>query len=76
MTEKQRHPNPDDRSDNVEKLQHMVQDTIENIEDSHDAYPMANEEEKRAIEEKNKRREESINAMRSEIKDEARHNQQ
>ncbi|SEB14099.1 small acid-soluble spore protein (thioredoxin-like protein) [Thalassobacillus cyri] len=76
MTEKQRHPNPDDRSDNVEKLQHMVQDTIENIEDSHDAYPMANEEEKRAIAEKNKRREESINAMRSEIKDEARHNQQ
>ncbi|GGC88799.1 small, acid-soluble spore protein Tlp [Thalassobacillus devorans] len=75
MENNQRHPNPDDRSDNVEKLQHMVQDTIENIEDSHDAYPMANEQEKRAIEEKNKRREESINAMRNEIKDEARHNQ-
>ncbi|WP_028782892.1 small acid-soluble spore protein Tlp [Thalassobacillus devorans] len=76
MSHQHRHPNPDDRSDNLEKLQHMVQDTIENIEDSHDAYPMANEQEKQAIEAKNKRREESINAMRSEIKDEARNSKQ
>ncbi|MTH51846.1 small acid-soluble spore protein Tlp [Bacillus mangrovi] len=63
--------NPDDRSDNVEKLQDMVQNTIENIEKSHETMGIATEEERSLIEEKNKRREDSINAMRAEIKDEA-----
>ncbi|MBS2969115.1 small acid-soluble spore protein Tlp [Metabacillus sp. KIGAM252] len=63
--------NPDDRSDNVEKLQDMVQNTIENIEKAHDSLAMANEKDRREIEEKNKRREDSIAAMRSEIQDEA-----
>ena len=31
MMAKQNRPNPDDRTDNVEKLQSMVQNTIENI---------------------------------------------
>ncbi|KZZ82723.1 MULTISPECIES: small acid-soluble spore protein Tlp [Bacillaceae] len=63
--------NPDDRSDNVEKLQDMVQNTIQNIEKSHDSLAMANEKDRREIEEKNKRREDSIAAMRTEIQDEA-----
>ena len=29
-------PKPDDRSDNAEKLQEMVQNTIENMEESED----------------------------------------
>ncbi|MFD2212687.1 MULTISPECIES: small acid-soluble spore protein Tlp [Bacillaceae] len=64
-------PNPDDRSDNVEKLQSMVQNTIENIEEAQDSMQFANQEERERIEAKNHRREESINAMRNEIKDEA-----
>ncbi|WP_078434118.1 small acid-soluble spore protein Tlp [Metabacillus halosaccharovorans] len=68
---KQTKPNPDDRSDNVEKLQSMVQNTIENIEEAQDSMAFANSEERERIEAKNLRREESINAMRNEIKDEA-----
>ncbi|CAG9621889.1 small acid-soluble spore protein Tlp [Sutcliffiella rhizosphaerae] len=63
--------NPDDRSDNVEKLQDMLQNTIENIEEAQDSIQFATEEEKSLIEAKNKRREESIQAFRSEIQDEA-----
>ncbi|MCG1020817.1 MULTISPECIES: small acid-soluble spore protein Tlp [Sutcliffiella] len=68
---KQHRANPDDRSDNVEKLQSMVQNTIENIEEAHDSMQFANDEERARIEAKNHRREESIAAFRAEIKDEA-----
>ncbi len=64
-------PKPDDRSDNVEKLQSMVQNTIENIEAAHETMQFASPEERAQIEAKNKRREESIAGMREEIKDEA-----
>ncbi|WP_117156063.1 small acid-soluble spore protein Tlp [Paraliobacillus quinghaiensis] len=63
-------PNPDNRADNVEKLQEMVQNTIQNIEEAHDTMQFASEEEKENIKAKNARREESLEAMRSEIKDE------
>lgn len=78
MTDSRHQPKPDDRSDNVEKLQEAVQNTIENIEASHDTLEMEgmSEEERRKILEKNKRREESIDGMRAEIKDEARHQQE
>ncbi|MEC1721590.1 small acid-soluble spore protein Tlp [Schinkia azotoformans] len=64
-------PKPDDRSDNVERLQDMVQNTIENIEAAHETMQFASSEERAQIEAKNKRREESIAGMREEIKDEA-----
>ncbi|MBY0120521.1 small acid-soluble spore protein Tlp [Bacillus sp. S/N-304-OC-R1] len=64
-------PNPDDRSDNVEKLQTMVQNTIENINEAEESLQFANEEDRARIEAKNERRKESIEAMRSEIKDES-----
>ncbi|HLR80469.1 MAG TPA: small acid-soluble spore protein Tlp [Bacillota bacterium] len=64
-------PKPDDRRDNVEKLQEMVQDTIQNIEKSHETLKYASSEETREqIEAKNKRREEAIEGMRAEIQDE------
>ncbi|SES77974.1 small acid-soluble spore protein (thioredoxin-like protein) [Oceanobacillus limi] len=63
-------PKPDDRSDNVEKLQDMVQDTIQNIEAAHETMQFASGEEKEQIKAKNKRREEAIEGMRAEIKDE------
>jgi small acid-soluble spore protein (thioredoxin-like protein) len=64
-------PKPDDRSDNVEKLQSMIHDTIENIEAAEDSLRFTDSEEQRQqIEAKNERRRESIEAYRSEIKDE------
>ncbi|UOE92200.1 small acid-soluble spore protein Tlp [Alkalihalobacillus sp. LMS39] len=65
-------PKPDDRSDNVEKLQEMVQNTIENIEESEETLKYTDsDQERQNIEAKNARREDSIQAMRAEIKDEA-----
>jgi small acid-soluble spore protein (thioredoxin-like protein) len=48
-----------------------VQNTIKNIEDAHETIDFSSAEERKKIEDKNKRREEAIEAMRSEIKDEA-----
>ncbi|MEH6841909.1 small acid-soluble spore protein Tlp, partial [Priestia megaterium] len=39
-------PNPDDRSDNVEKLQTMVQNTMKNIEEAEEAAACSTEEER------------------------------
>lgn len=69
-------PNPDDRSDNVEKLQKNVQNTIENIEAAHETMKFASGEDKEKIVAKNRRREEAIQGMREEIKDEAAHDEQ
>lgn len=64
-------PKPDDRSDNVEKLQDMVQNTIGNIEAAEETMVFAEGKERAAIKAKNERRKESIASMRSEIQDEA-----
>jgi small acid-soluble spore protein (thioredoxin-like protein) len=64
-------PNPDDRSDNVQKLQEMVQNTIGNMEKAEATAELSTDEERANIEAKNESRRESIEAMRSEIKDEA-----
>ncbi|GIN64429.1 small, acid-soluble spore protein Tlp [Robertmurraya siralis] len=63
-------PNPDDRSDNVEKLQDMVHNTIENMEEAEATMDLSNEKDRAQIAAKNERRRESINSMREEIKDE------
>ncbi|OIK08897.1 small acid-soluble spore protein Tlp [Peribacillus sp. B-H-3] len=63
-------PNPDDRSDNVEKLQDAVQNTIENIDRAEESLEFATGDEKQQIMDKNERRRDSIQGMRNEIKDE------
>jgi small acid-soluble spore protein (thioredoxin-like protein) len=66
---------PDNRADNVEKLQSAVQNTIQNMEEADEYLTEHADEissvERSSIEEKNERRRESIAGMRSEIKDEA-----
>ncbi|MDG5789922.1 small acid-soluble spore protein Tlp [Evansella sp. AB-P1] len=63
---------PDNRKDNVERLQKMVENTKENIEAAEET--MDNEHltapEKNAIEDKNERRQESIESFKAEIADE------
>jgi small acid-soluble spore protein (thioredoxin-like protein) len=64
-------PKPDDRSDNVEKLQSMIHDTIENIEAAEESLQFTDSETQRQqIKAKNDRRRESIESYRAEIKDE------
>lgn len=64
-------PKPDDRSDNAEKLQSMIHDTLENIEAAEDSLALTDSDtQRRQIEEKNQRRRESIESYRAEIKDE------
>lgn len=65
-------PKPDDRSDNVEKLQSMIHDTIENMEAAEESMRFTDSEEQmQQIEAKNERRRESIKAFREEVRDEA-----
>jgi small acid-soluble spore protein (thioredoxin-like protein) len=63
-------PNPDDRSDNVEKIQSMIVHTIENMDEAEESMNYANAEDLARIEAKNERRRESLASFRSEIKDE------
>ncbi|MBN8207571.1 small acid-soluble spore protein Tlp [Bacillus sp. NTK071] len=68
--------NQDDRRDNAAKLQQMVQDTTENKRDAEASLEFTDSaEQKKQIEAKNQRREESIKAMRNEIKDESNYDQ-
>ncbi|PEC11702.1 small acid-soluble spore protein Tlp [Bacillus toyonensis] len=64
-------PNPDNRNDNAEKLQEMVQNTIDNFSEAKETAELSNEKDRAAIEAKNQRRLESIDSLKSEIKDES-----
>ena len=66
-------PKPDDRSDNVKKIQGHIDHTIQNIEFAEDMIRSTdNEKTKRELKDKNERREDALTGMREEIRDEAR----
>lgn len=67
-------PKPDDRSNNPERIERAIGNTLQNMNEAED-YLKAHaddmsEEQKQQIKEKNKRREESIEGFREELKDE------
>eukprot|EP00828_Plagiopyla_frontata_P039659 TRINITY_DN5224_c0_g1_i5.p2 TRINITY_DN5224_c0_g1~~TRINITY_DN5224_c0_g1_i5.p2 ORF type:complete len:125 (-),score=32.51 TRINITY_DN5224_c0_g1_i5:121-495(-) len=63
---------PDDRSDNVEKIQYNIDKTILNCELADEMIAKTEDEKmKQTLKEKNQRRENALNAMKKEIKDEA-----
>ncbi|MDN3955864.1 small acid-soluble spore protein Tlp [Sporolactobacillus laevolacticus] len=66
---------PDDRSDNMEKIAKNIGHTLQNMDEANDFVKAhgneMSEEEKQQIQEKNQRREQSIEGLRDEIKDEA-----
>ncbi|WP_391119267.1 small acid-soluble spore protein Tlp [Psychrobacillus sp. L3] len=64
-------PKPDDRSDNVEKLQDMAKNTIGNMEAAEEAMGFLDGDEREALREKNERRKKSLEGFRQEILDEA-----
>ncbi len=64
--------NPDNRADNVQHLQNSIDGTVRNIRKTNETIRATdNEKSKAELKAKNKRREEALNAFRSEIKDEA-----
>jgi small acid-soluble spore protein (thioredoxin-like protein) len=66
---------PDDRSDNVEKLQSHINHTIENLEEAEQYLDEHGEEiapqERQAILQNNENRRDSLQGLREEIRDEA-----
>lgn len=66
-------PKPDDRSDNVEKIQKNINHTIENIEAAEDMMRKTdNPQTKQQLQAKNERRREALEGFRKEIRDEAK----
>lgn len=62
---------PDDRRDNVKKIQENINHTIKNIELAEDMMAVTdNPKTKRDLKEKNNRREEALDGMKKEIRDE------
>jgi small acid-soluble spore protein (thioredoxin-like protein) len=70
-------PKPDDRSDNVEKLREMIQNTMGNMRETRHFLKAHGDEmrlqDKAALEAKNERRERAIEGFRDEIQDELPH---
>ncbi|OQB16020.1 MAG: Small, acid-soluble spore protein Tlp [Firmicutes bacterium ADurb.Bin193] len=68
---------PDDRSDNVEKIQRNINWTIHNMELADEMIEKgSNEKMKKELEKKNERRRAALESMRNEIADEARAREQ
>ena len=65
-------PKPDDRTDNVERIQFNIDNTIMNYRKTEDAIKITEDEKQRSeLEEKNKRRDQALKGMRKEIRQEA-----
>lgn len=65
-------PKPDDRRDNVEKIQYNINKIIENTELAEEMIAETDDEKTKAeLKEKNERREEALQSLRKEIRDEA-----
>ena len=65
-------PNPDDRRDNVEKIQFSIDNTIKNYREAEQMMSMTdNEKTIKELKEKNERRKNAVEGLRAEIKDEA-----
>jgi len=70
--ELQHEKNPDDRSDNVERIQKNISRTIGNMEIAEEIIAKTSDEKKKKdLQEKNDRRSDALGGMRKEIKDEA-----
>jgi len=63
---------PDDRTDNVDRIQYNIDKTILNCELADEMIEKTDDPKmKQTLEEKNERRESALNNMRDEIRDEA-----
>lgn len=70
-------PKPDDRRDNVDKIQFNIDNTIQNYREAQTIIRgTENEQMKQDLIDKNERRLESLEGMKEEIKDEAKDKEQ
>lgn len=70
-------PNPDDRSDNAERIQRNINFTLKNMEAADEMIEETDDEKtKRTLAEKNERRREALRGMRSEMRDESHKNKE
>lgn len=70
-------PKPDNRKDNVEKIQENIDHTVKNIRLANDMMALEdNPKTKHDLQAKNDRREDALDGMRKEIRDEAKDRQQ
>lgn len=68
-------PKPDDRSDNVKRIQDNIDNTLKNISLANEMIAKSNDpNEIQNMKERNERREEALEKMRSEIREEALEN--
>jgi small acid-soluble spore protein (thioredoxin-like protein) len=65
-----RHRKPDDRSNNVERMRDIVKNTEEKVQEAEISMEFADPLENNRLKEKNKRRKQSIEALKEEMKDE------
>ena len=65
-----RKPNPDDRSDNVQKIKRIIKNTEENLHEAEFSMEFSNPSERQMIKEKNERRKQSMESLKAEMKDE------
>ena len=66
-------PNPDNREDNVENIQRNINYTIQNMEAADEMIAETTDEKmKKTVSDKNERRRQALDGMRSEIRDEAK----
>lgn len=64
--------NPDDRRDNVDRIQHNINHTIQNMELADEMIERTDDpKSKKDLKAKNEKRREALNSMRVEIRDEA-----
>lgn len=66
-------PKPDDRSDNVERIQENIDNTVKNMREAEDKMALMEDgsKAKQDLQAKNERRAMSLEAMRKEIREEA-----
>jgi small acid-soluble spore protein (thioredoxin-like protein) len=65
-------PNPDNRDDNVERIQNNIDMTIDNIHRANEMIEKTSDQKmKQTLKDKNERRMDALDGMRHEIKDEA-----
>ncbi len=63
---------PDDRRDNVDKIEYNIGKTLQNIELANEMIDVTDDQKmKQTLEAKNERRKDALKGMREEIKDEA-----
>ena len=65
-------PKPDDRRDNVDKIEYNIGKTLQNIERANEMIDVTDDQNmKQTLKEKNERRKDALKGMREEIRDEA-----